>query len=146
MGGRVTTPTITEREAVERERAAFLAGCAAAAAVVYPTSAGDAAKMVAASWPVRAADHWADDETIAYAEGAAAARYPLPKVTRPRVVQDTTRIEYRLAPETADCYAAIEYRSAPGLAWRVVSDVAATAERVRLWADLLANPTEEVSE
>lgn len=66
------------------------------------------------------------------------AKYPLPTVTRPRVVKDEFGTPWRvgadgdLRHQSAGCWG-----SAP---------VRVTMNRVTLWADLLANPTEEVGD
>jgi hypothetical protein len=80
----------------------------------------------------------------------AASRYPLPKLTRPRVVaEDSGDWEYRVAGGVVECRW-LRNRT-PGASYfgevnpagdGIRLDV--TADRVALWADLLANPTEEV--
>jgi hypothetical protein len=78
---------------------------------------------------------------------AAEARYPLPKVTRPRVVRD----QHNPAQEWIVEDGFLRCRNAGG-AWmkwaeyKLSADFAPLPERVALWADLLANPTEEVNE
>jgi len=74
-------------------------------------------------------------------EQEATRRYPLPKVTRPRVVQDPVnpRREWR-------CVGGKMQTREDTLAWYDVTEVRISAPHVALWADLLANPTEEVDE
>lgn len=103
--------TVTEREAVLREREAYVKG------------RFEAGKGL--DWHARSR-----------------CLYPLPTITRPRVVKD---------PHSADIVwrcdgGVLQYRQGnhewsmgPGY-WY------ASPERVRLWAELLANPTEEVTE
>jgi hypothetical protein len=70
-------------------------------------------------------------------------RYPLPMVTRPRVVTDSFAIAWRLAD------GALEFRLSQSAPWRVTphyGPMGVTVERIRLWADLLANPTEQVED
>lgn len=81
-------------------------------------------------------------------EHEAERRLPLPKVMRPRVVRDcgsfTTRSEWCVVDGS------LRFRDAPEREWkwwrefRDYADTAPLPERVKLWADLLANPTEEV--
>lgn len=68
--------------------------------------------------------------------------YPLPKVTRPRVVNDPSdsTVEWRFENN-----AGLVWRAVPGFPmWNGVSTWYPKPERVKMWADLLANPTEEV--
>lgn len=81
----------------------------------------------------------------------AAERYPLPKVTRPRVVQDPHERGMRwrvLRDKDQHGVTYLEYNAfntGADASWRTgLGTYCATAERVALWADLLANPTEEV--
>lgn len=113
---------VTERDAVERERAAYTEGAKWAWRTNYAECTG------------------ARFNHNGHVDRAAAYRYPLPTITRPRVVKD---------PHSADIVwrcdgGVLQYRQGnhewsmgPGY-WY------AFPERVRLWADLLANPTEEV--
>ena len=78
-------------------------------------------------------------------------RYPLPRVTRPRVVTDA---RFGKAREFRICDGQFQTRSAKNSVWSCIENghhgkgdgfgLAIDAERVTLWADLLANPTEEV--
>lgn len=77
------------------------------------------------------------------AEQTAASRYPLPKVTRPRVVTfDNAAFRFHDG--------VIQKRHRNGFdaghdVW-AIAHLPATAALVRLWAELLANPTEEVED
>jgi hypothetical protein len=78
-------------------------------------------------------------------EGEAAMTYPLPKVTRPRVVRDPRGISsWGVRVPDGLTTPAIHLVTDGGewcpTGWSHV----ASAERVALWADLLARPTEEV--
>lgn len=107
---------LTERECVERERKAFACG-----------------------WMARGGGRY-------LGEGEAAHRFPLPTVTRPRVVNDHESLfpsAWRVVDgELQYCYYTENHRWYPaaGKVWRI------TPARARLWADLLENPTEEVEE
>lgn len=111
--------SISERDAVLRERAAFEHGFRLARGGVG---------------------------LVLYAPHEAARVYPLPKVTRPRVLKDPEgNYEYRITGDgevqfrhTSDIGEWIDLTGAP--MW--VGNM--TVARVRVWADLLANPTEEV--
>ena len=71
---------------------------------------------------------------------AAADTFPLPTVTRPRVVHDDVdKCEYRAV-------GGMIQRRDEWQEWYVVNDTALSERRIRLWADLLANPTEECEE
>jgi hypothetical protein len=85
------------------------------------------------------------------AKGIAAERYPLPQITRPRVVKDPDK-EFSQLWRCVD--GVIEHDGAMS-SWRSAFGkgplhpsllVWPTVERIKLWADLLARPTEEVSE
>jgi hypothetical protein len=106
---------VTEREAVARERAAFVEG------VIYCTAQSD---------------------TLNYEPYAQRERlYPLPKVSRPRVVRDPHG--------AAHFWTVRDGRIRPSVHWSA-NDLqtieAITPERVALWADLLANPNEIVED
>ena len=118
---------ISEREAVMRERAAFVAGAERFACEGCKGLAPD------------------------YAGKEAAERYPLPTVTRPRVVTDPHLRDDSVSWRVFD--GVIQYRenrdamldSIIDSSWVVgPPQFIPTAERVAMWADLLANPTEEV--
>jgi hypothetical protein len=84
---------------------------------------------------------WPGDERMSR---AASDCYPLPKVTRPRVARDPRGIGSWGAKKFADTLA-IHYVGESDGAWSPeFRHFLATPERVALWADLLANPTEEV--
>jgi hypothetical protein len=113
----VSAPTVTEREAVLRERDAVQ-------------------RTVVALWDrIKRGDalhNWEGSESLAK------RLYPLPLVTRPRVVADPV-----LGVQFRWCVRA-------GMLARYDADrtpyVEPTPERVALWADLLANPTEQVED
>jgi hypothetical protein len=110
--------TITEREAVRRERAAY-----------------------ARAMMIHGGQSW--DE----AHCAAGRVYPLPKVTRPRVVQDPNK-PYRWFRVIGGEVYAKTTRYSDG-EWTPLAgnwSIPATPEMIRLWVDLLANPTEEVED
>lgn len=84
--------------------------------------------------------------TDAEVRATIAARYPLPKATRPRVVADPhdSRIEWR-APE--DSLRSHLFHREGRSDWTAgLGSLCVTRQRVALWADLLANPTEEVDD
>lgn len=111
----VVTCTVTEREAVERERAAFCEG--------------------AESLYVR--DEIPGAVYSAYAEvrDSAPAKYPLPKITRERIKRDPSNAGWRWCVR-GGAIALYDSDSLPMCT--------PTPERTALWADLLANPTEQV--
>lgn len=119
---------LTERDARNRERAAFLAGAAA-------MWGKDAVPCL-------------DTVRDAYVEVVADAkrRYPLPKVERPRVVRDPHGYGYWKAGRECgrDCLLRSGTDCEDGT-WVIAGDyVQISAERVKLWANLLENPTELV--
>lgn len=105
--------TFTARELVLCERAAFLAGINARPSL---------------------GDEWCG------AACEAAKRYPLPTVTRPRVVVDP---HSGLVRWYVDGQGQIVHEQI-GPEFTLMADSWPTPERVALWADLLANPTETV--
>lgn len=85
----------------------------------------------------------------------AASRYPLPKITRPRVVLDPHNHEPQwgkprewmcsggvLYSRTIGCRGATEFE----FPWTTGAQVPPTAKRVEMWAALLASPTETVED
>lgn len=108
----------TEREAVLRERRAFLSG-------VGRTLTETHAKLAAAEY------------------------YPLPKVTRPRVVTDSgagliaRETSWRVVGGALQWKTGSEWNN---LAGPMNEGMFITAQRVRILADLLANPTEEAED
>ena len=109
------TKTYTEREVIEMQREAFK----------YGVSHGQ-------NYPCL---------TYKECEGASERMYPLPKVTRPRVVRDEWDCEWR------SLGGKMEFRLFGCREWKASVDygsVDITPSRVGIWADLLANPTEEV--
>lgn len=118
------TKMVSERDAVIRERKAFQHG----------------------------AEHGKEYRTDSFAS-AAKSFYPLPKMTRPRVVRENGiggEYEWRAVDGVIEC------RNVTGgsalTKWRTNDGTSASfgmfisARRVRLLADLLANPTEEVDD
>jgi hypothetical protein len=74
--------------------------------------------------------------------------YPLPRVTRARVVRDTAGIAWRVVDGRLEFDRGDE-RLEPSQQWATTDwygTLRIGAERIRLWADLLANPTEEVED
>jgi hypothetical protein len=116
--------TVTEREAVLRERRAYILG------------------LQDACWR----DPETEEDAMARAEIDAARRYPLPRVTRPRVVRDP---EHRPALWRLR-NGALEVLIDGTESWHVYprsgEGLKATGARLNVWADLLANPTETVED
>ena len=81
--------------------------------------------------------------TQEHAQQLAEREYPLPKITRPRVVADEFGTEWRVRADADDRDTALEYRHDDCPEWSL-DRAKMTRGRVALWADLLANPTEEV--
>lgn len=122
----------TEREVILRERRAFTDGA-------YCWMHGEARLM---GRSVHSSDVLND----------AVHKFPLPKITRPRVVVDSrwSRREFRVVDgqmQTRD----------PGEQWHCLENpnvnarsaglpIVIDAVRVALWADLIANPTEEIED
>lgn len=83
-----------------------------------------------------------------FASPEAARRYPLPRVTRPRVVREASKrfgdIEWKYE------HGALWHRFVPDTQWRKLdsenSGMYIYPERVTLLADLIANPNETVNE
>jgi hypothetical protein len=120
--------TVTEREAVQRERAAFMAG----------------GRAVFEHFRI-SPETCHRDATWAGTESLARERYPFPTITRPRVLVDESGMGWKYEGG-AFWYTLSTRRDL--IDWRRddPSDVKheLTVERVTLWADLLAHPTEEV--
>jgi hypothetical protein len=119
----VSDKTVTEREAVLRERAAYTRGVVEGRTHNAPRWSSDAIA-------IRAGRH-----------------YPRPTVTRPRVVRDPldASIEWTVL------YDHLHWRRVAGDSatdWMLGPQGAplgrVTAELCRVWADLLANPNEDV--
>jgi hypothetical protein len=114
--------SISEKDAVLREREAFLEG------VAYERAA----------FPI-----WS-----ARPKEQASQRYPLPKVTRPRVATDPYESDYVWSVRAGDLHFLwlktdpSNWKRASGLYENLL--LTPLPSRVTLWADLLANPTEEV--
>lgn len=123
MSDTMTGPKYSEREYVLAQREAFLQGAAHGREYAHvPSKCGQV--------------------------GCASRRYPL-KVTRPRVVRDSGPMgssEWRYVNGRLEC------RLTGAMEWDVADGEDGTckmfirAERVKLLADLIANPTEEVAE
>jgi hypothetical protein len=115
----VSDKTVTEREAVLRERDAFKQGAEFAGGY--------------------------RDSDLRQIE--VARRYPLPKVTRPRVVRDPldASIEWTVLDDHLHWRRVVGYIATE---WMLGPQGAplghVTAEMCRVWADLLDNPTETV--
>jgi hypothetical protein len=90
------------------------------------------------------AGYYGGPRVLNTAEKEAPKIYPLPKATRPRVVVDPhfPDVQWRCSGESM----LEEYTARCG--WRSLAaashELVVTNPRIRLWADLLANPTEEV--
>lgn len=85
----------------------------------------------------------------------AARRYPCPRVTRPRVVRDPQMTHYGPASgHVGDLYWSVrdgrlipvDHGGKYVEVWEHDTDTYPTTNRVRLWADLLANPLETVED
>lgn len=95
--------------------------------------------------------HVRHSHTLSESIEAAKLVYPMPKVTRPRIVQDPHDFKvWRMSESGA---AAVWARADSGpafssqLKWIVLlGDIIATAERIAMWEDLRANPTELVED
>ena len=103
---------VTERDAILRERAAFCAGR------VYERQFGY-------------------DRCVRSDSEAATNRYPLPRVTRPRVIRDNEGDAWRISPAGG-----FQFRTKGGEWCSAVPYM--TPEFIRAIGDLLANPTETV--
>lgn len=118
---------VTEREAVVREQAAFKDG---ARALYYDESVPSDDAIVAALHRI---------------EDAASTRYPLPELMRRRVVTDRYGVQWKI-----DRGALLNFDGEGDWTSSVRRPdggiLSPTLDRVKLWADLLANPTEEVEE
>jgi hypothetical protein len=79
------------------------------------------------------------------ARAAAERRHPLPKVTRPRVVADPHDGEVMWSYDVGGFRATAKYRNAMPLV-RISEAHHMTHARAEMWADLLANPLEEVDD
>lgn len=126
-----TEKTYTEREKVMIQRAAFMEGVNA-----FNNRTGE----------------WPGSVVLAH------QRYPLPKVTRPRVWVDTSRdIHVRGFREFRFAEGQLQTRVPEWgeTEWKCLSNGSShatthpdgfkvTPERIAAWADLMANPTEEV--
>lgn len=120
---------VSEREAVLRERKAFERG--------YRTRPYELAQGGAAVAKMKP-DEWEQGALRCVME----REYPLPKVSRPRVLQ-----EHGTGFKMRYVNGHFEHHVDDGKGWRWSvgrESCAITQERVKMWADLLANPTELV--
>lgn len=84
------------------------------------------------------------------AEQKATGAFPFPKRTRTRVLTERygCGLSFRFRGDPNNPFAYFEYRGSDSPAWIPAfgdkNKLASTVERVRIMADLLANPTEEV--
>lgn len=141
---------VSEREAVMRERKAWLDGVAEGLDKSFDSESEPV------RWPPRYYNGKGFDHARASWEEQSRRVYPLPKITRPRVVRDpyataTTTVEW--STEKWHDGLVIVWRAKWAPEWKLILSTdtpedgyVITPERVKLWADLLANPTEEVSE
>jgi hypothetical protein len=65
--------------------------------------------------------------------------FPLPKITRPRRLKDSTGTRWRFNEGRLECFDNSIWTEGPFYTM-------ATPERIRIWYDLLENPTEEVED
>lgn len=120
----------SERETIRLQRLSFVAGAQAAPH---------------AEWDLETREKRRQRWTVVAAE-----RYPLPKVERPRVVRDRTdsEVSWRIAGGVLQFRVGVaEWHVMHGHAGgnsRFGTDFTVSLERVAIWADLLANPTELV--
>lgn len=113
--------TYTERELVLAKREAFVAG----------------SEWHASSWTGSLAPLEAND------------RYPLPRVTRPRVVRMDRTVpgrEFRVSGGNIESRTIGVGLDGQPFRWTALAQITPTPERIRILADLLANPTEEVED
>lgn len=93
---------------------------------------------------------WETDKRDGLSARIAARKFPLPKLTRPRVVTSDTGRRFRIVDGQLQTQT-----SSNGQSWCCLANgsrvpaaedtgIKITLERIRLWADLLANPTEDV--
>lgn len=110
---------VSERDAVKRERQAYVLGCRSGVE----------------------GDRWGADD-LRGAEVEASCMFPLPKVTRPREVTCKGCGNYKFRVVGGF----IHERGPMDGVWHEVSTWNIGAEMVAMFADLLANPTEEVED
>ena len=120
----MSKPPISESEAVRREREAFVRG----AEYEWTTLAGGDGGSVART---------------EFRQREAAYRFALPMVERLRIVPDPHTIAAWRINRRSVALCAFEVRTADGWS-QDTSTFFVTAERVAMWADLLANPVETV--
>lgn len=106
--------------------------------------------LIARSAIAKASNHLARFEVVSQDFVREALRslsdrqFPLPKVTRTRVVSDPNGVGSWGAKPWRNGKLSIYYVSSDGRWEETFPAHVATAERVAVWADLIANPTEEV--
>jgi hypothetical protein len=135
---------VSERDAVMRERAAYVTG------VIAVRRALTFAGFTEASMAEPQAFHSSQQGDSA--EETAAKVFPMPKVKRPRVVRDPMpgytqgwrcvggQIEYNPYPKLADHWQSLMHDDA------LNGCRLPTVERIKVWADLLATPDELVDD
>lgn len=120
--------TMTQREFVMAQRAAWRSGVDFGTGLKRP--------------------HEYPDHPCAACDRKAAELFPLPKVTRPRVVADPHSLQmfWRVGVMGNGTNGLQSARSADASEWVVCGNygLAITPERIKLWADLLENPSETV--
>lgn len=122
----VRTPSlVTPREFAFAQRNAFIAG-----ALWFGKMLGRQGSLL--------------DESLAIEESA--KRYPLPKITRRRRVQDPHSEDYEWTTCTVGTPPRLDLVKLYKGHWENVGEALPTAERVKLWAELLAHPMEEVED
>lgn len=118
----------TERDLICAKREAFERG----------------AEMVFRQFAIHAdVTHWRGTTALA------AEAYPLPKITRPRVVMDPhdSMIAYRLVGGNFEyCVGSGPWKGMDAIDEQWSRENYVSPKRVALWAALLANPTEEVDD
>lgn len=143
----MTDKTVTEREAVLRERKAFFAG---AEHQYY-----ELGRALDRDRDLNAGKRTLINSITPYrVKEEAQQRYPLPKVSRSRVVRDPEYDRQQWTVTAGQLHFRIDKDSEwlPYLGnhrrsgFTCGTGYAATLERVRVWADLLERPTEEVEE
>lgn len=95
---------------------------------------------------------WRASTDVLKARIVAASRYPLPKVTRPRYVRDPENVNREWKVERGELYTrrydngTVDWYPVAAACLRGETVPPPTIARVRLWADLIENPTEEVQD
>jgi hypothetical protein len=124
----VTAPASARALVLAKRKAAALAMCAAYA------------ECRTAGLRMLSLEHRIGYDACRYCLVSAAKRYPLPQIKRPRVVTDPNIIgEWRCVNGQ------LESRYRPD-EWRKVDYAGVSIDRVKIWADLIARPTELVDD